>query len=670
MFSRSFVKQKYIIAAALFFTVLSATTLDAAVKKKVFIGAIKARNVSENLAHILQNSIGSSILENYGSSYYVIDSNDIKIALSKEEFRQVMGCSDESCISMIGESLRTDENIYGTISKNGGSLVILLTNSLSSTLTKKSIVTIRCKENQLEWYGKEAAKKLINPRYRVRKPGIGDIEIAPVAIHLEKLSVERVKGVDISVMKFSSPDRAVSVIIGSLKPDVRKGDSYFKDGDYSDAESTYQSVLIFLLSELTSKKRNKPEVINFEKKIKKRLFNAMYMKAVDQLDEVDKSVHNEKIEDTEELNAIIKQYDKISEEVIKKRNNNPDMPFAQLLTTINNRVDNIFLSYIAFKEKEAASLYNNKEFSNAVDLYKDTVNQALQIRNEREKQKTLARLNRKIEITQATGTGLLASRVNYLLDTALVEKAVRKNLPKAKSIMAQGKEYINNNRKFLTSELFDDYNETADLIGTEPLKSNKAIEQRAIKKAKIIKQEKINNTRRKKIYIDFTGNIMFFDSSNTSTYGGDAARNIITFGPRLGVAFSYFFIDAHLLYNDSDLNLGFYDEDGQSYQQLEMFQLGGRACLNLPSIKSNYYIALFGGFGYEYGKCHFHSNSSASPEKDYNSSQLYFTVGFNFLYGIKSGLKISMEYRRSLVSKWNTWNGVAFSVGYAFNFGS
>lgn len=260
----------FTLSIAACFAIANMSTLSSQEKalKKLYISSMQASGVPEPMAKKARERIEFALYENFGREYRVLTDEDVKVMFKKAQAIMATGCTAESCQTEIADAVDADEIIYGELSRDGGSLRLtartLLRDRKTLAITKKSMVVLAFTDKELDHYASEAAKKLINPAYAVRKP----TAIADEGVSLAAERLEEVKGLDIAVMRFKSDDATIQTMITYLKGLVEEGDEAYGRKQYDVALEKYTAVLDRIKTRLTPEKQKKIE--EFSTGVKRR----------------------------------------------------------------------------------------------------------------------------------------------------------------------------------------------------------------------------------------------------------------------------------------------------------------------------------------------------------------------------------------------------------------
>jgi sulfatase modifying factor 1 len=385
-------------------------------KKKLYISSIKAEGLSKTIAKRVREGLSLAIFGNYGRQYHVLDDDAIRVMYSQAEKMLASGCTDYSCMTQIADGINADEIIYGEVRREGPNIRLVLSNLQRNRKTlsigTKSKVSISFPESQLDHFAKEAALKLMDSRYRISREVKGSID---EGISLSSIKVEKVKGLDIAVMRFTSSDDIISQMLGYLKELVGKGDESFKSRNYSGARSEYGVVLERISSKLVPEQQRKMQ--DFISGVKKRIATAYIMEIKGDIEKIDRDLESGKKGDESVLEDFIKQYTAVSGRI-------DGIPgeyrgeMESLKNAVTERVDSIYIAMISLSEKKGDGAYREYRFGDAIVDYERSLQRAGSIANRKNKIEHQKKIEQKLETARVTGESYLTNRVKSLLDQA------------------------------------------------------------------------------------------------------------------------------------------------------------------------------------------------------------------------------------------------------------
>ncbi len=377
-------------------------------KRKLYISSIKAEGVSRTIAKRVREGLSLAIFGNYGKQYHVLDDDAIRVMYSQAEKILASGCTDYSCMTQIADGINADEIIYGEVRREGPSIRLVLSNLQRSRKTlsigTKSKVSISFPESQLDYYTTEVALKLMKSSYRIKRAGVSVDE----GISLKTIKVDKVKGLDIAVMRFTSSDDIITQMLGYLKDLVEKGDKRFKSKDYSEARSEYGVVLERIRSKLVPEQQRKMH--DFISGVKKRIVSAYVMEIKGDIDKIDKELESGKKGDDSMLENLIKRYNAVSGRI-----DGVPGEYRGELEPLQNALTERMIS---LSEKKGDSAYRSYRFGDAIADYRSSLQRVERIGNSRNRIKHQKRLDKKFKTARETGESYLSNRVKSLLDQA------------------------------------------------------------------------------------------------------------------------------------------------------------------------------------------------------------------------------------------------------------
>ena len=142
-------------------------------KNRIYIANLSiADDVPETIRESITTKLKFHLVEKFGGSYNIISQSDLDLLLRQVESLQRQGRDTKEILSEIADARDADELIHGKVFKDHGQIKLLLNNLKRDPKSKdfytKSIVDISFFENDFDFYIKEAAIKILNPRYRIK----------------------------------------------------------------------------------------------------------------------------------------------------------------------------------------------------------------------------------------------------------------------------------------------------------------------------------------------------------------------------------------------------------------------------------------------------------------------------------------------------------------------
>ena len=142
-------------------------------KNRIYIANLSIDpDVPETIRESVVTKLKSHLVERFSADYNIISQSDLDLLLKQVEILQRQGKDTKEILSEISDARDADEMIHGKVFKDNGQIKLLLNNLKRDPKTKdfytKSIVDISFFENDFDFYIKEAAIKILNPRYRIK----------------------------------------------------------------------------------------------------------------------------------------------------------------------------------------------------------------------------------------------------------------------------------------------------------------------------------------------------------------------------------------------------------------------------------------------------------------------------------------------------------------------
>lgn len=150
-------------------------------KDKIYIPHLNiAEDVSETIREGFILKLKGYLLEQFGDSYNIVCQSDLDLLYRQAESFQKQGRDTREILSEISEARDADEIIHGKIFEDQGQIKVLLNNLKKDSKTgdfyTKAIVDISFLEKDFDFYTKEAAKKILNPHYKIKS---GEMTVIP-----------------------------------------------------------------------------------------------------------------------------------------------------------------------------------------------------------------------------------------------------------------------------------------------------------------------------------------------------------------------------------------------------------------------------------------------------------------------------------------------------------
>ena len=437
--------------------------------KKIYISSIQGSGVPEPLAKKARERIEFALYENFGKEYRVLTDDDVKVMFKKAQAIMATGCTAESCQTEIADAVDADEIIYGELSRDGTVLRLTTRNLLrdrkSLAITKKSMVALSFADTELDHYAAEAAKKLINPAYSVRKPPA----IVEEGVSLSAVKLEEVKGLDIAVMRFASGDATIQTMIAYLKGLVEEGDEAFNDKKYDGAIDKYTKVLELVKKKLSADKQAR--MADFTDGVLKRNETAYSMRYKTKIEEVDNELKKRDYAEEKQLLSLRERYVKLETEIAGLPEKLKGEVMAEIIKTLSQRYDEMTSTIVLLCEKRGDMLYGDYKFTEALAQYRSGGAYALRVREPVARSLFAQRLGKKEKATTETGQSYLLSRVRSLADRAELFN-LQERMRDAKSELKEARRLIALDLStFVTPDVVVTYNAVAGVLGVAFIKT-------------------------------------------------------------------------------------------------------------------------------------------------------------------------------------------------------
>ena len=380
---------------------------------------------SENIIKI-RNQVSLNILRYFKSKYSFIDDSVVNGLMAQLKKQQSLGCDTDKCFQMIEDNLSPDEKITGTLQLNGNIYTLtlkLLDVSRSSAIVEQKEVNFT--GAQLEYFVEEITRALLDSSYVINKEN-APAEFIPGKLDLGSLKINSVEGVDIKIIDFKTNDSNAEAIISELKEELQNGDSNFQKRNYSKALKSYENILLTIEKGLTSDSREK--IKEYTDGIEKRIENSRTNINAEKLKEIDERFKQSSGELSQKnLEGFIKEYESLRVTILSSNQK------SVLIASINERTKKLELSLFGLLEREADSLYDNYQFSTAMDRYESLKNKVIGStkQSSSESKALVVKIEKKIKVTQDTGTSYYANQIKAYCNLAEREN-IKINLKRVK----------------------------------------------------------------------------------------------------------------------------------------------------------------------------------------------------------------------------------------------
>ncbi|MFI5387832.1 MAG: hypothetical protein ACHQ50_17115, partial [Fimbriimonadales bacterium] len=103
---------------------LSTTAFAADQRKRVFVQKPNLQGAAPGLSALVESLLDRSIAANAG--YRVTSFDDLKAALTLEQAKQLIGCTDSGCVASLNRSMSADYVVLSTVGQFGNGIVLTL----------------------------------------------------------------------------------------------------------------------------------------------------------------------------------------------------------------------------------------------------------------------------------------------------------------------------------------------------------------------------------------------------------------------------------------------------------------------------------------------------------------------------------------------------------------
>lgn len=353
----------FIIIVIIFFT----SNIYTQSKYRLYIkDIVHGKKIKDETTQKIKEIITLSVFKYYKNKYRIINKEDICIIYKDAEELLNKDCNKTKCISKLGKLINADQVIYGKITKKRRKFFIKLWNIKRSLKTgkyrKKSFVKTSFYPVQLEWFSERIARKLINPRFRIRR-ALAKVK-KPIKIRLKKIKLKRVRSISTKVYYYKSRNKTIAKLTRKLKPIIKKGDKYYWKKNYASALEQYKIVADSIKTNFTSAQRK--VIWKFRTPVRNRIITsyAYYFKK--------KIIKADKIARAEKYDEALILYDDVDKEFnqIKPLYKRKLKYFKRI---IKKRKAVIYKIHAKLSERWGDEFYMRYKFVEAKDLYKTSI---------------------------------------------------------------------------------------------------------------------------------------------------------------------------------------------------------------------------------------------------------------------------------------------------------
>ncbi|MDY6934438.1 MAG: hypothetical protein SVZ03_09485 [Spirochaetota bacterium] len=434
-------------------------------RKKLFVNNITPKKgVEKTLTDKVRDHITLSVFENYGRYYHIVTDEDIKVMYQKAELMMATGSDSENAVVQVANAINADEIIYGNIIKEGDrklriTVQNLLRDSSTQTVSKKSFVNMSFFESKLEWYCREIAKKLINPKHKI-DPRRAVSKIT-AKFEVEDIRIKEFKGLNIKKIKFEYDDEISQRIVKDLEKIVQKGDKLYKKKKYSKALKKYRETIKTIGLKLRKETQNK--ITPFTASVLERIAAVHSMDCKKAIEKIDKWLKAQKSLDVKKLKKGKEQYEKIVRHFAKLPSHERKV-MSSIFQSLEDRLTAIYMSWISVYERKGDVCYGEYQFKKALKFYDAGRNLIAKsgVRNPRMTE-AKERLTRKRKVAVDTGGSWLENKVVSYCNAAEYLNMKNKRR-RAKKYLAKARKLIELNQKFANKRMVTAYKETARIM--------------------------------------------------------------------------------------------------------------------------------------------------------------------------------------------------------------
>jgi len=227
------VNAKRIACALLLLTALSAQAPAQAPQKRLYVSALSASGVAAKTARSATEALTLALLERAGDRRRVLGDDDMRALYRRAETAMAAGKGSDEQVREIADAVEAEEIVYGEVRSEGTLLRIVVhcmaRQGARGNFYKKSMVDFSCSEAELPYYMGEAARKLLEPAYKMAvKSAEGPVAptLAPIA-----------------VLRFDAADGAMAEALSYLKEELAAADASFEAGRANEALEAYKAIM-------------------------------------------------------------------------------------------------------------------------------------------------------------------------------------------------------------------------------------------------------------------------------------------------------------------------------------------------------------------------------------------------------------------------------------------
>lgn len=241
--------------------ILLASFAHADKTKRIYIQKIEGKSISPLLLKQIRDIITVSITETYGSNYYIINDDDIKIMYKQAE--TVLSSSDnndEQIIKEIAQTINSDIIIYGNVENStNGQYAIILNKLIKNSVgfTKSNMIRYNFSIEEINFTIPEFAKQIIDKNYQLNYSNRPSIISYKIAVNDQIL--------------IKTDDKFILDLVTLVNERINQIDSQFDETMPTEALDEYNQLLNDINTKLT--KYNQKEIQSIINTIKDRTDN-------------------------------------------------------------------------------------------------------------------------------------------------------------------------------------------------------------------------------------------------------------------------------------------------------------------------------------------------------------------------------------------------------------
>lgn len=393
-------------------------------------------------------------------------------------------CETDICLKKALETANTDEMILGFMNREKDRVRL----KMKSVRIRNGMLRTLSEFNEMftdlellnAHYANEAAEKLLNPSYRIRRINLAEPSDEK---NIKKLEMKSDSS-GLKVPNYSSGDDRIARLVSVLEPDLEKADALYNEEKYDAAIDAYTEILLKIAGRLPNDRL--PQMRNYAESVSKKLeasYRIILRQHIEYLDIRMNECRPLKNCDIAELNEWVDSGFKWKAAAPAHMQGRLKM-FIPLL---NSRRDALQLWGTDLLETEGNELYNKKEYENAILKFEQADRELSSVSDRGIRKKYSDRFKHKIRLSNEYGRKDLCAKIQSLADEA-EELNLLKKEDEAKVKMNTASSVLTSSR-FRSPEGYRIYNKIASVMNIPLL---------APAKEESKKKTFQNRTRRKK----------------------------------------------------------------------------------------------------------------------------------------------------------------------------